>query len=195
MKQLDNKTLKYFADMAARSYINDPVYAYAAKSLTKRERFIYHFMLERLSTSNREGDIIYIDEKNRGICVWRDAHNEYTAGDFLLCPSWLFLAASAYNTAKALMAYDHLEAKVFEKNTLLISPVFVDPEYQGQGVATKLIQKGIDEFVPKGYKLGLEAQNPDNVLFYEKLGFSVIKHDYWKREKIHNYYMVYTGNK
>lgn len=191
---MDKKQLKYFAEMASRSYINDPVYAYATKSVKKRQKYIYHFMLERLSTSAREGDLIYIDEKNRGICVWRDAHNEYTAGAFLRCPSWLFLAAFAYHTAKTLMAYNHLDPNVFAKNTLLISPVFVDPEFQGQGVATQLIQKGIDELVPKGYQLGLEAQNPDNVPFYEKLGFTVIKHDYWKREKIHNYYMVYTGN-
>ncbi len=190
---MDKKQLSFFADMASRSYINDPVYAYAAKSLKKRKKFIYHFMLERLSTSVRDGDLIYTDEENRGICVWRDAHNEYTAGDFLRCPSWVFLAAYFYHTAKALMAYDHLDPKVFEENTLIISPVFVDPDFQGKGIATKLIQKGIDELVPKGYKLGLEAQNQDNVPFYEKLGFSVIKHEYWEREKIHNYYMVYTG--
>jgi ribosomal protein S18 acetylase RimI-like enzyme len=31
----------------------------------------------------------------------------------------------------------------------------------------------------------------DNVKFYEKLGFKVIKHDYWKKEGIDNYYMMY----
>jgi ribosomal protein S18 acetylase RimI-like enzyme len=45
--------------------------------------------------------------------------------------------------------------------------------------------------VPQGYKLGLEAQNPDNVKFYEKLGFRTIKSDYWKKENIHNHYMMY----
>ena len=89
------------------------------------------------------------------------------------------------------MAYGHLDTKVFPENTLIISPVFTGREFQGQGVATALIKKGIEDLVPQGYKLGLEAQNPDNVKFYEKLGFRTIKADYWKREKIHNHYMMY----
>jgi ribosomal protein S18 acetylase RimI-like enzyme len=42
----------------------------------------------------------------------------------------------------------------------------------------------------RGYKIGLETQNPDNVGFYEKLGFRVAKEEYYKLEKIHNYYMI-----
>lgn len=190
MKITDRKTIKYYARMAAESYVNDPVHSYATKSEKIRRKYVYHFMMERLSTSNRE-DIIYFDEQGRGLCVWRDAHNEYTMFDFLMCPNWVFLAFYFVNTFKTLKAYSHLDSKVFEKNTLIISPVFTDVNHQGKGVATELIKRGIRELVPQGYKLGLEAQNPDNVPFYEKLGFRVIKHDYWKNEKIHNYYMVY----
>ena len=193
MKKLDRKTLKYYARMAAESYVNDPVHVYATKSEVRRKKFVYHFMLERLSTSNGE-DIIYTDEQGRGICIWRDAHNPYTVFDFLACPNWVFLVYYLPNTIKTLKAYSHLDAKVFEKNTLLISPVFVDVKHQGQGIATEFIKRGIRELVPQGYKLGLEAQNPDNVRFYEKLGFKTIKYQYFKSEKIHNYYMVYDEN-
>ncbi|MBQ4339247.1 MAG: GNAT family N-acetyltransferase [Clostridia bacterium] len=194
MKIMDREKLKYYARMAAESYVDDPVHSYATKSVERRKKFVYHFMMERLATSNRE-DIIYFDEQERGLCVWRDAHNEYTMFDFLKCPNWVFLAYYWWHTAKTLKAYSHLDSKVFEKNTLIISPVFVDKKHQGQGIATKLIQRGIDELVPQGYKLGLETQNPDNVGFYEKLGFKTVKFDYWKSEKIHNYYMVYDGSK
>ena len=37
------------------------------------------------------------------------------------------------------------------------------------------------------------AQNEDNVKFYEKLGFKVIRHDYYEKEKMHSYYMMYEG--
>ena len=93
------------------------------------------------------------------------------------------------------MAYRYLDSKVFDKKTKIISPVFVDPKHQGKGIAKEMILKGIEEFVPQGYKIGLEAQNPDNVGFYEKLGFKVIKSEFYKREKIHNYYMVYEPEK
>ena len=188
--QLTRKQLEYFAKMAAEAYVNDPVHSYVTKNETLRKKFVYHFMIERLATSSRE-DIIYTDEENRGICIWREAHNEYGVLDFLRCPNWVFLYFYWPKTIKTLMAYSYLDVSVFPENTLIISPVFVDPQHQGKGIATKLIKQGIADLTAKGYKLGLEAQNSDNVKFYEKLGFRVIKHDYWKREKIDNYYMMY----
>lgn len=192
-KKLSAKQLRYFASMASESFMNDPVHSYVTKNETLRKKFVYHFMIERLATSARE-DIIYIDEENRGICVWREAHNEYDVFDFLMYPNWIFLLLYLPKTVKTLMAYSHLDVKVFPENTYIISPVFVAPEHQGKGIATKLIKQGIKDLSAKGYKLGLEAQDPDNVKFYEKLGFKVIKHDHWKRENIHNYYMMYEEN-
>lgn len=189
-RKMTRKDLEYFSKMAARAYVNDPVHIYATPWKWLRLRYVYHFMIERLATSNRE-DIIYIDEEKRGICVWRDAHNEYNMFDFLLCPNWIFLAFYFISTFRTLKAYSHLDSKVFPENTLIISPVFVDPEHQGKGIATKLIKQGIEDLVPQGYNLGLEAQNPENVAFYEKLGFKTIKYVYFKGEKIHNYYMMY----
>ena len=147
-----------------------------------------------LATSNRE-DIIYFDEENRGMCVWREAHNEYNMFDFLLCPNWVFLVLYLPSTIKTLSAYSHLDVKVFPENTLIISPVFVSPEHQGKGIATKLIKQGIADLVPKGYKLGLEAQNEDNVKLYEKLGFKTIKHEYFEKINMHSYYMMYQPEK
>ena len=104
MKIMDREKLKYYARMAAESYVDDPVHSYATKSVERRKKFVYHFMMERLATSNRE-DIIYFDEQERGLCVWRDAHNEYTMFDFLKCPNWVFLAYYWWHTAKTLKAY------------------------------------------------------------------------------------------
>ncbi len=191
-KPMDRKTLKYYARMAAQSYMNDPVHSYATKSEKLRKKYVYHFMMARLSTSNRE-DLIYFDEEGRGLCVWRDAHNDYDMFDFLMCPNWVFLMFYMPSTVRTLKAYNHLDSNVFENNTLIISPVFTDINHQGKGVATALIKKGIEELVPKGYKLGLEAQNMDNVAFYEKLGFRTIKEEYWESVDIHNHYMVYEG--
>ena len=188
--QLTRKQLKYWAKVASESFADDPVHKYVTNHENFRKKFIYHFMIERLATSSRE-DIIYLDEENRGICVWREAHNEYDILDFLMYPNWVFLYLYWPKTIKTLLAYAHLDVKVFPENTLIISPVFVDPAHQGKGIATKLIKQGIADLTAKGYKLGLEVQNSENIIFYEKLGFKIIRHDYWKRENIHNYYMMY----
>ena len=192
IRKLSIKELKYFSRMAAEAYVNDPVHSYVTKNEKLRKKFVYHFMIERLATSNRE-DIIYVDDEKRGICVWRKAHNEYDVFDFLMYPNWVFLWLYFPKTIKTLMAYGHLDVKVFPENCYIISPVFVSPEHQGKGIANELIKQGIADLTAKGFKLGLEAQNPKNVPFYEKLGFKVIRHDHWKRENIDNYYMLYEA--
>lgn len=189
-KKLTRKELEYYARMASETYVNDPVHVYATKNEKLRKKFLYHFMIERLSTSNGE-DFIFEDEEKRGLCVWRDAHNDYTMFDFLKCPNWVFLCVYNISLIKTLKVFSHLDQKVFEKNTLLISPVFVDKDHKGKGIGTALIKRGIEELVPLGYKLGLETQNPENVAFYERLGFKTVEYKFFKSEKIHNYYMVY----
>lgn len=188
--KISRKTLKYYAKMASEAYVNDPVYCFACKNEGIRKRFIYHFLLLRLNSSKKK-DIIYFDEENRGLCIFREAHYDYTMFQFLKCPNWVFLTLYWPITLKTLLAYSHLDNKdVFDDKTYIVSPVFVSPDHQGKGIASSLLKNGMSKLIDEGYKIGLETQNPENVGFYEKLGFRVVKEEYYKLEKIHNYYML-----
>lgn len=189
-RKIDRKTLKYYARMASEAYINDPVYVWACKNEKIRKRFIYHFILLRLNSS-RKKDIFYFDEEDRGLLILREAHYDYTMWQFLKCPNWVFLVLYFPLTIKALMAYSHLDNKdIFDEKTYIVSPVFVSKEHWGKGIATKLLNMGLEDMLSGGYKVGLETQNPENVKFYERLGFRVVREEFYKLEKIHNYYMI-----
>ncbi len=188
--KIDRKTLKYYAKMASEAYVNDPVYVFACKNEKIRKRFIYHWLLIRLNSSKKK-DIFYFDEEQRGLLILREAHYDYTMWQFLQCINWPFLVLYLPLTIKCLMAYSHLDNKdIFDEKTYIVSPVFVGKEHQGKGIATRLLKMGIEDMLSKGYKIGLETQNPDNVGFYEKLGFRVAKEEYYKLEKIQNFYMI-----
>ena len=188
-EKLSKRELRYFAEMAGRAYVNDPVHTYATKNPARRVKFVSHFMMERLNTSNGE-DFFYIDDEDRGLCVWRKAHNEYGVLDFLKCPDWLYLYWFWPNTLRTLSAYGPLDVHVFDEDCLLISPVFVAPAHQGKGIATRLLQSSMEELSQYGYSFGLEAQDLKNVSFYEKLGFRVIKTVDYPKGNIRHYYMV-----
>lgn len=190
-KKLDKKTVKKMALMASEAFSDDPVHKHCTKVRRIRKRFLYHFMMERFSASNGE-DIIYLDKDNRGMCIWRDAKNDYTVTDFLKCPHWIFLVVYWISTVRTLIIYSRRDLSVFPDNTLLIEPVFVGKDYQGKGIATALISEGIDELSSLGYNLGLETQNPDNLPLYEKLGFKIISEQTLKKGKIFNYSMLYN---
>ncbi len=192
-EKLTKKELRYFAKTAGEAYVNDPVHAYATKKLSRRKKFVYHFTMERLNTSNGE-DYFYIDDEKRGICVFRRAHNEYGFLDFMKCPDWFYLFIHLPNTIRTLSAYGPLDVKVFDSDTWIISPVFVSPEHQGKGIATELITKGINDLEAMGYKIGLEAQDERNVKYYEKLGFETIATAEYKKGNILHRYMVKPRN-
>ncbi|MBQ6066262.1 MAG: GNAT family N-acetyltransferase [Clostridia bacterium] len=189
-EKLTHKELRYFAKMAGQAYVNDPVHTYATKDPAAREKFVSHFMMERLHTSNGE-DWFFIDDENRGLCVWRKARNEYGFFDFMLCADWVYLFAFLPRTVRTLAAYSPLDVKMFDEDTWIISPVFVAPEHQGQGIATELIKKSMETLAPLGYRFGLEAQDERNVRFYERLGFRTVQEAYYQRGDIRHYYMVY----
>ena len=188
-EKLCKRELRFFANMAGRAYVNDPVHTYATKNAARRVKFVSHFMMERLNTSNGE-DYFYIDSENRGLCVWRKAHNEYGVLDFLKCADWLYLYWFWPNTLRTLSAYALLDVHAFPENCLLISPVFVDPEHQGKGIATELLKKSMEDLSKLGYTFGLEAQDENNVRFYEKLGFRVIRTDDFPKGNIRHFYML-----
>ena len=188
---LPEHELRFFAKMAGRSYLHDPVHTYATRDAKKRETFVYHFIMERLHSSNGT-DYFYIDDAMRGICVWRKARNEYGVLDFLRCADWTYLARHLPSTVRTLRAYRALDVRVFSENTWIISPVFVAPEHQGKGVAAALIRQGIEDLTAQGYSLGLETQSTENVKIYEKLGFSVVKETPYPKGNITHYYMLYT---
>ena len=188
-EKLTKEELRAFARMAGEAYVNDPVYVYAVKDVERRKKFIYHFMMERLNTSNGE-DYFYIDDEGRGLCVWRKAHNEYTVADFLKCPDWLWLYIHFPNTLKALAAYSKLDVHVFDDKTWIISPVFVDPKHQGQGIATGLIRQSMEDLSKLGYTFGLEAQDDRNVAYYERLGFKTVAEARYEKGNILHRLMV-----
>lgn len=187
---ISRKTLKYYAKMASETYVDDPVYKFACKNVAIRKRFIYHWLLLRLNSS-RKKDIFYFDEEERGLLIMREAYYDYTMLQFMKCPNWPFLVLYWPITLKALLAYSHLDNKdIFDDKTYIVSPVFVAEEHKGKGIGTALLKRGMEDLRSKGYKIGLETQNPANVGFYEKLGFKVVKHEHYKLEKIDNYYML-----
>lgn len=189
-EKISKKEIKYWAEMAAEAYADDPVHSYATKNIKLRKRYIYHFMMNRITASNSV-DYFYIDDDKRGICIWRKAHNEYTVLDFLKCPHWIPMWLLLPSTVKTLSAYSKLDVKKFDDDTWIISPVFVSPEHQGEGVATALISQGVADLTAMGLKCGLEAQSEKNVRFYEKLGFKTFEKDYYKSGNIEHRYMIY----
>ena len=187
---IPNKTLKKFAKIASEAMIDDPVYVRTCKNVRTRKKMLYHVTLLRLYAS-RKADRIYIDEEERGLMVLRYSRNDYTVGEFLKCPNWPMLFVLRPYVVKLFDIIGRFDNKgIFDDKTYCIVPIFVAKEHQRKGVAANLIKRGLEDMRARGCKIGLETQNPANLSFYEKVGFTQVGHDYYEDLDMHTYYMV-----
>lgn len=189
---ISNETLKKYAKMASEAFMNNPVYVAACKSEKIRKLVIYHIILMRLYIS-RKTDIFYFDQEERGLLVLRKAGSDYTVGEVLKCPNRPALIMLLPYVLKVLGILARFDSKgLYDENkTYIISPVFVDKTHQRKGVAARLIKRSIEDMGTKGYKVGLDTREPDNVGYYEKLGFKLIDHQLYEKDKVSSYYMLH----
>lgn len=195
MNNITDEILKKYAKMAAEAFMEDPVYKYVAKKEKTREKVIYHRILSRLYIS-RETDLFYFDEEGHGLLVLRHIKDEYKPEQFMKVPNYKEMFFVIPHMIKFSGVTDHFDNKKYmDDNTYIVSPIFVEKGYQGQGIGMKLLERAKKDMAEKGCKLGLDTQNPANVPFYEKAGFKVVKHEFYEKEKVDNYYMVWENNK
>ncbi len=190
---LSKNEIKYYAKMAADSFADDPLYIAIVKNKFIRKRFIYNFMYLRFYLSSTE-DIIIEDKNKRGLCIWKSAASKLSVKSVFSCPKFFNLLFYLPIVIKLEKAFSDEDMSVFPKNTLLLSPVFVDKDFQGKGIAKSLIENKASELIKKGYTLGLETQNKINVEIYSKLGFRLVKTERYMCGQITNYLMIYSQN-
>lgn len=70
-----------------------------------------------------------------------------------------------------------------DSNENYISDIWVDPDFQGQGIGTRLIDSLLAQIVLLGYdsaEIGTHARNLPAIGLYEKCGFTITEHfDEW----------------
>ncbi len=179
--------VEHFSRIAAEAFMDDPVYKYAIPNEKKRKDYLYHFNLARLKASIKHDYLIYSDDNKYGICIFRDSRSSFPVTDFIYWP----LIKNASYTLKIVNFNDRLNPEYFPENTYIVSPVYVDKNHWGKGIAKKLVREGVEDLKAKGFNIGLETQNPDIVKIYEKMGFETIRYEYFKEEDIHSWWMIY----
>lgn len=188
--KLSKKEINRYAKIASESFLKDPVYKYCCKNEFIRKRFIYYIMYSRINASNKS-DIIITDKDRHGLCIWRDYKKSYTAKDMLFCRKSFGILIYFPILIKLLKMFKNVNtAEIYPENTLLIEPVFVDKKFQGQGIAKQMILQSANDLIKKGYNLGLETQNHENIKKYEKIGFDLIFKQPIANGEITDYYMI-----
>ena len=191
--EISRQDIEYYARMASEAFMEDPMFLWTTKNPKTRKKFLYEMFRLRITASTKT-DLFYFDEEKRGLLIMRNALHGYNVAEMIKVPKSYrldFYLPSLIRNFSFYSVFDNKE--YFDENTYILSPVFTAKEHQGKGVASKLIKTAISDLTAKGYKIGLDTQNPDNIPFYEKLGFRLIDKKYYEKADLYNYYMLYEG--
>jgi ribosomal protein S18 acetylase RimI-like enzyme len=168
------------AGVLARAFAHDPFYAYLAGDAsepTQRMRDgwtgILRFTSDRLSTT-------YTTDDRAGVAIWHPP-NYYGAGfvdSLRLLPSVSRLAGGLRRLREISRAVEALEERRRRHVPMphyYLSALGVDPDRQGEGIGTSLMQPVLERADREQHAAYLETATGRNVLLYERQGFSVVE--------------------
>ncbi|KTB48374.1 GNAT family N-acetyltransferase [Dehalogenimonas alkenigignens] len=165
----------------ARAFADDPTTDYLIPDANKRAnlRFAEEYYL-RLSLISGGGTFV-TSEKCEGLAMWIDSErkdnffNHLRAG-FPFLPlrcGWRYL----FREAALDLHFSRLRKELVPTRHMYLAVLAVDPEYHGQGFASKLMRPMLGHLDDRQLLAYLETQTPRNVEMYRRWGFELLREE------------------
>jgi GNAT superfamily N-acetyltransferase len=176
---LSQSEIDQAVEVLARAFLEDPMNIHFFPEYEMRKRFLPRFFQFRLRQGLRYGEVYAPSPKIEGVAIWR--HSETKADSF-----WRMVRVGGlglirmvgWNRGSRMLSVARFGSNLREthcvKPYMHLGPLGVDPEYQGQGYASKLIRPMLERLDSEGLPSYLEANDESNVPIYEHLGFTVV---------------------
>lgn len=166
-------------EMLARAFYDDPLSVYLVPHDAKRAR-VLPWLYERVVRYGAmyDGELLVTPNSVDGVAVWLPPGLSHTP------ITWLIRAGLALTPLKfglgatgRFMAANHVErlrAKLAPEPHWYLWVIGVEPERQGRGLGSSLIEPMIARADADGLPCYLETHKERNVTFYEKHGYNAV---------------------
>ena len=166
------------ARILADSFADDPVYGHLIPDPRRRRQALRAFLampvrdalaFDTAWVALYESDVV-------GVAVWLPpgAFPWSTWRKLRVAPGFLTVLRAAPRALPGLMALGGAIDRLFPQDPVwYLEVVGVHPDAQGRGIGTHLLEPGLARADEEGLPCYLETPHPDNVRFYERLGFQL----------------------
>ncbi len=176
--RLKKKDIKLAAEVVAKAFQEYPLSAYFEPDVAKRKKRqtgIYHMLLR---SAISYGEVYAISLKMEGVAVWQLCDGGRLPGKrrFSLAKffRFLFTDKEARKRQKTFFEYyAEVRERVVPRRYWYLQILAVDPAYQGQGLARRLLEPMLARADREGLPCYLETQLEKNVALYKHFGFEV----------------------
>jgi ribosomal protein S18 acetylase RimI-like enzyme len=178
-----------FTGILSRAFYNDPFYVWIMPDDNKRIQQIEWWMRILLKYTLLYGEIHYTEDR-KAVAMWLGPDRPIV-NDFKIFSMGLILYPIKIGIRNFMRALDisgqwDKEHKKMDKRHYYLMVIAVEPELQGKGIGSRLMQLGLKKADNDGLECFLETVTPEDVQFYRKHNFDVIfnkgfglKDQYW----------------
>ena len=168
---------KEFTSVLSRAFYNDPFYIWIMPNDKKRMEHLEWWMRIFLKYTLIHGDIHYTEDHN-AVAMWLGP-DKPIVNDFKIFSMGLVLYPFKIGFNNFMRALDisgqwGKEHKKMNKRHYYLMLIVVEPEFQGKGIGSRLMQVGLKRADDEGLECFLETVTPEDVQFYKKHDFDII---------------------
>ena len=164
--------------MLARSFADDPIFAFIEPERPARVAFLEEFMAALARRSHRLATAYVTEPELAGVSLWKTPELRRLSAEQLRMTGlervgeWL-APASVERFDAIFDAIDEALERESPEPVWYLGVLGVAPEWQGRGVGSRLMQPVLERADAEGLAVTLETGQPRNLPLYARHGFEV----------------------
>lgn len=167
-------------EVLARAFKNDSLYKYLIPEEEKRHKILPYFFKFRIRYGMLYGETYATSPRMEGLAIWIPYKNiNISSWRVLKCGGVSLFLKAGKDVMGRLSNLEEYASQIHKKHADFphwhLSPIAVDPTFQGKGFARTLLNNMLERIDKEKVPCFLETQSENNVSIYKRYGFKVVE--------------------
>lgn len=160
----------------SKAFHEDPLWQYIFPDEQRRQRVLVHFFKALLTLGISKQQTYGIGTLPAGVATWSIPNQPQSLPSLAAITRFLRLAFSQFAIAaikvrNVFAQFERMQKVYAPEPHYYLQTIGVRPDFQGQGLASRLIRPFLDEADARGMSSYVETMTPSNAGLYEHFGF------------------------
>ena len=177
--RLEKDRIKEAAEIFSRAFEEDPLLRWFFPESSSRKEMSFSYFKFRIKFGVLFGEVYATSQKLEGLAIWFPSKKmDMTYWRMIKSGGMKLLKELGVGTVQRMMSIgnfvSHLHHRQINFSHWYLTPMGVDPDYQGKGYASRLMRSMLRRLDDERLHCFLETQNENNIEIYKHYGFKIV---------------------